>query len=150
MYEMLGAETYLYFDHDGGNVAVRVEADTPIRKGDRVHFNFRPEKIHLFDAQTEEREYRNREKKEKLWQDQSEPKLFVIFLDQYFALYKNIYFVFIYRHSIILHIRNNRWDVTQKWKESGFDKYEFNTADKRIEVYPSPEPDSPIVYINTY
>ena len=47
------------------------------------------------------REYRNREKKEKLWQDQSEPKLFVIFLDQYFALYKNIYFVFIYRHSII-------------------------------------------------
>lgn len=55
VYEMLGAETYLYFDHDGGNVAVRVEADTPIRKGDRVHFNFRPEKIHLFDAQTEER-----------------------------------------------------------------------------------------------
>ena len=30
------------------------------------------------------------------------------------------------------------------------DKYEFNTADKRIEVYPSPEPDSPIVYINTF
>ena len=55
VYEMLGAETYLYFDHDGGNMAVRVEADTPIRKGDRVHFNFRPEKIHLFDAQTEER-----------------------------------------------------------------------------------------------
>lgn len=30
------------------------------------------------------------------------------------------------------------------------DKYEFNTADKRITVYPSPEPDSPIVYINTF
>ena len=30
------------------------------------------------------------------------------------------------------------------------DKYEFNTADKRIAVYPSPEPDSPIVYINTF
>ena len=55
VYEMLGAETYLYFDHDGGNVAVRAAADTPIRKGDRVHFTFRPEKLHLFDAQTEER-----------------------------------------------------------------------------------------------
>ena len=55
VYEMLGSETYLYFDHDGGTVAVRTAADTPIRKGDRVHFNFRKDKIHLFDAQTEER-----------------------------------------------------------------------------------------------
>ncbi len=55
VYEMLGAETYLYFDEGSGNVAVRVEADTPVRKGDRVRFGFRPEKIHLFDAQTEER-----------------------------------------------------------------------------------------------
>ena len=55
VYEMLGSEAYLYFDHAGENVAVRVEADTPVRKGDTVHFTFRPEKIHIFDAQTQER-----------------------------------------------------------------------------------------------
>ena len=33
VYEMLGAETYLYFGHDGGNVAVRAAADTPHPQG---------------------------------------------------------------------------------------------------------------------
>lgn len=50
VYEMLGSESYLYFEHDGGDVAVRTEAGTAIRKGDVVRFGFDMEHVHLFDA----------------------------------------------------------------------------------------------------
>ena len=55
VYEMLGAEAYLYFVHDGKNMAVRTGADTKIRKGDRLCITFDPDKIHLFNARTEKR-----------------------------------------------------------------------------------------------
>lgn len=50
VYEMLGSESYLYFEYEGKDIAVRTEADTPIRKGDMVRFGFDMKQVHLFDA----------------------------------------------------------------------------------------------------
>ena len=122
VYEMLGAETYLYFDHDGGNVAVRVEADTPIRKGDRVHFNFRPEKIHLFDAQTEERIYAKKGKAlaRSIWAEA-------------FCYHKNIYFVFIYRHTM------PRWSLSTllpiRWQTPTTEGQMWNGTSRQTTLY---------------
>lgn len=55
VHEMLGAESYLYFDYEGKNMAVRTDADTPVRREDRIHIGFDMEKIHLFDAYRENR-----------------------------------------------------------------------------------------------
>lgn len=55
LHEMLGAESYLYFDYEGKTMSVRTEADTPIRRGDKICITFRKEKIHLFDAYRENR-----------------------------------------------------------------------------------------------
>ena len=41
VYEMLGAETYLYFTYEGKDVALRTNADTPYRRGDRISFCLR-------------------------------------------------------------------------------------------------------------
>jgi len=52
VYEMLGAETYLYFTYEGKDVALRTNADTPYRRGDRISFCLRNDKLHLFDGDT--------------------------------------------------------------------------------------------------
>ena len=55
VYEMLGAEAYLYFDCNGESRAIRIEAESKIRKGDRVRYTFQEERIHLFDPRRENR-----------------------------------------------------------------------------------------------
>ncbi len=54
VYEMLGAEVFLYFDYEGANMTARVEPKTAARTGDVVKFALDAEKIHVFDKETEE------------------------------------------------------------------------------------------------
>ena len=53
VYEMLGAEVFLYFDFQGSNMTARVEPTTPARTGDVVKFALDANKIHVFDKETE-------------------------------------------------------------------------------------------------
>jgi len=53
VYEMLGAEVFLYFDVDETNCTARVNPRTTARPGDTVKFAMDLEKIHLFDKDTE-------------------------------------------------------------------------------------------------
>lgn len=55
VYEMLGAEAYLYLDYAGIKVSVRVPADFPVKRGDEVRMTFDMEKVHLFDIINEKR-----------------------------------------------------------------------------------------------
>lgn len=55
VYEMLGDYAYLYVSYAGQKVSVRVPADTPVKRGDKVRLMPDMEKVHLFDAL---REYR--------------------------------------------------------------------------------------------
>ncbi len=54
VYEMLGAEVYLYFDYEGANMTARVDPRTTARTGDTVTFAMNAEKIHVFDKETEQ------------------------------------------------------------------------------------------------
>jgi multiple sugar transport system ATP-binding protein len=53
VYELLGAEVFLYFDLEGANITARVEPTTKVRPGDKVTFTFDTKKIHIFDKETE-------------------------------------------------------------------------------------------------
>ena len=53
VYEMLGAEVYLYFDYEGVNMTARVKPNTKARTGDLVKFALDAEKIHVFDKESE-------------------------------------------------------------------------------------------------
>ena len=53
VYELLGAEVYLYFDVNETQVTARVGSSTPLRNGDNAHFAFNMEKAHFFDTETE-------------------------------------------------------------------------------------------------
>jgi len=53
VYEMLGAEVYLYFDYEGSSMTARVDPRTTARTGDTVKFALDAEKIHVFDKETE-------------------------------------------------------------------------------------------------
>ena len=53
VYEMLGAEVFLYFDYEGANMTARVEPNTKARTGDTVKFALDASKIHVFDKETE-------------------------------------------------------------------------------------------------
>lgn len=53
VYEMLGAEVYLYFDYEGSSMTARVDPRTAARTGDTVKFALDAEKIHVFDKETE-------------------------------------------------------------------------------------------------
>jgi multiple sugar transport system ATP-binding protein len=53
VYELLGAEVYLYFELEGANMTARVNPTTPARTGDTVKFALDVEKIHVFDKETE-------------------------------------------------------------------------------------------------
>ncbi|MCR5717386.1 MAG: sn-glycerol-3-phosphate ABC transporter ATP-binding protein UgpC [Lachnospiraceae bacterium] len=53
VYELLGAEVYLYFDLGNFPITARVDSRTTARPGDAVKFAFDVEKIHVFDKETE-------------------------------------------------------------------------------------------------
>ena len=53
VYELLGAEVYLYFDVEGTQMTARVNPRTTLRTGDDAVFALDMEKIHLFDKETE-------------------------------------------------------------------------------------------------
>ena len=54
VYELLGAEVYLYFDLAEFPITARVDSHTTARPGDTVKFAFDVEKIHVFDKETEQ------------------------------------------------------------------------------------------------
>ena len=53
VYELLGAEVFLYFDVEGFPMTARVDPRTTARTGDKVKFALDAEKIHVFDKETE-------------------------------------------------------------------------------------------------
>ena len=53
VYELLGAEVFLYFDVEGFPMTARVDPRTTARTGDKVRFALDAEKIHIFDKETE-------------------------------------------------------------------------------------------------
>ena len=53
VYEMLGAEVFLYFDIEETSCTARVNPRTTARPGDSVHFALDMSKIHLFDKESE-------------------------------------------------------------------------------------------------
>ena len=53
VYELLGAEVFLYFDVNGTQVTARVDPRTTTKTGDPVKFGFDMEKSHFFDKETE-------------------------------------------------------------------------------------------------
>ena len=53
VYEMLGAETLLYFDIGDASWTARVNPKTKARTGDTVRFALDGNKIHIFDKETE-------------------------------------------------------------------------------------------------
>ena len=53
LYELLGAEVYLYFDYAGASMTARVDPRTTARTGDHVKFALDAEKIHVFDKETQ-------------------------------------------------------------------------------------------------
>ncbi len=54
VYEMLGAEVFLYFTIDQFDITVRVDPRTTARPGDTVTIAFDMTKVHIFDKDTEE------------------------------------------------------------------------------------------------
>ena len=53
VYELLGAEVFLYFELEGFSMTARVDPRTTARTGDMVKFALDMEHIHLFDKETE-------------------------------------------------------------------------------------------------
>ena len=53
VYELLGAEVFLYFDLEEFPITARVDSRTTARPGDNIKFAFDVEKIHIFDKDTE-------------------------------------------------------------------------------------------------
>ncbi len=54
VYELLGAEVFLYFDLAEFPITARVDPRTTSRPGDNIKFALDVEKIHVFDKQTEQ------------------------------------------------------------------------------------------------
>ena len=54
VYELLGAEVYLYFDLEMFPMTARVDSRTTARVGDTIKFALDVEKIHVFDKETEQ------------------------------------------------------------------------------------------------
>ena len=53
VYEMLGAEVFLYFSVEGHDITVRVNPRTTARPGDTIKIALNTSKIHIFDKDTE-------------------------------------------------------------------------------------------------
>lgn len=54
VYELLGAEVYLYFDLEEFPITARVAPSTTARPGDSIKFAFDIDKIHVFDKESEQ------------------------------------------------------------------------------------------------
>ena len=54
VYELLGAEVFLYFELDEFPITARVDPRTTARPGDTIKVAFDVEKIHVFDKETEQ------------------------------------------------------------------------------------------------
>ena len=54
VYELLGAEVFLYFEVEGFNMTARVNPHTTSRQGDTVKFSLDMSKVHVFDKETEQ------------------------------------------------------------------------------------------------
>ena len=54
VYELLGAEVFLYFDYNNTEITARVNPRTTARTGDTVKFCLDMEKAHFFDKETEQ------------------------------------------------------------------------------------------------
>ncbi len=54
VYELLGAEVFLYFTVEGANFTARVNPRTTLRTGDTAKFYIDVDKIHVFDKETEQ------------------------------------------------------------------------------------------------
>ena len=52
--EMMGAETYLYFQIEGIDMTARVNPRSTAKHGERIKLALDTNKIHLFDKDTEE------------------------------------------------------------------------------------------------
>ena len=52
-YELLGSEVLLYFTIAGANMSAKVDSRTTARLGNHIKLAFDPEKIHIFDKETE-------------------------------------------------------------------------------------------------
>ena len=53
VYELLGAEVFLYAEVEGANLTASVEPETTAKVGDRIPFALDVNKIHIFDKETE-------------------------------------------------------------------------------------------------
>jgi multiple sugar transport system ATP-binding protein len=53
VYELMGAEVFLYFDLEEFPITARVDPRTTARPGDTIKFAIDIEKIHVFDKETE-------------------------------------------------------------------------------------------------
>jgi multiple sugar transport system ATP-binding protein len=53
VYELLGAEVFLYFTINGSNMTARVNPKTDARTGSEVKFAIDVDKVHVFDKETE-------------------------------------------------------------------------------------------------
>ena len=53
-YELLGSEVLLYFKAGGANMTAKVDSRTTARMGDHITLAIDPEKIHVFDKETEQ------------------------------------------------------------------------------------------------
>lgn len=53
VYELLGAEVFLYFDMNNEPLVARVEPNVKLKPDDTFYYNFDTEKIHIFDSETE-------------------------------------------------------------------------------------------------
>ncbi len=51
--ELMGAETYLYLDIEGNKFTARVKPTTGIMPGDKIEIAIDPERINIFDKETE-------------------------------------------------------------------------------------------------
>ena len=51
--ELMGAETYLYMNCEGQSINARVAPTNTARPGDKIKIALEPEKIHIFDKETE-------------------------------------------------------------------------------------------------
>lgn len=52
-YELLGSEVLLYYNAGGASMTAKVDSRTPARLGDTVKLAIDPEKVHVFDKETE-------------------------------------------------------------------------------------------------
>ena len=53
-YELLGSEVLLYFNVAGASMTAKVDSRTTARMGDHIRLALDPEKIHVFDKETEQ------------------------------------------------------------------------------------------------